>query len=598
MTWQASYAVPPEAMARVFMAREALTVSQWAEKYRIIAAGTSSEPGNWRNDRVPYLREILDAISDPDVERIYVRAASQVGKSELLLNAAGYFAHHEPAPVLMVQSTEDAMRSFSKERVAPMFAASPALRGLLDESERSATNTVMLRQYAGGYLAGAWAGSASSLASRPIRVLLTDELDRWPVVTGDDGDPLAQALQRTVTFHNRKIVCVSTPLIENRSVIDRLYLSSDRRRFHVPCPRCGVYQGLDWANVVYKTDGVVMLDDVHYRCAECGGRIDEMEKTAMLAAGMWKPDAPGVEERGYWLSALYSPWLSWREMAAEWSKACADRDAHGKQEFKNLKLGVAWKELAERISIEQLDKQREEYGAQVPDGVVLITCGVDVQDDRFEAEVVGWGIGKESWGIEYIVIPGDTSQASMWHLLDQFLGRAWKRADGSARTIAGTFIDSGGHRTMECYHFVRDRGARFIFASKGLAGDGRAIVDKPTHTNQLKINLFPIGVDTAKDTVYSRLSIREKGPGFCHFPFGKGYDNQFFQGLVSEVRNVKTRRWEKIRPRNEPLDCRVLATALMEQALVTNPKLLELPPANPLPAVPAVRRRVLSRGIE
>jgi phage terminase large subunit GpA-like protein len=585
-------------MARVFTPREDLTVSQWADRYRILPAGTSSEPGKWRTDRVPYLREILDAMSDPGVERICVRAASQVGKSEVLLCAVGYFAHHEPAPVLLVQSTEDAMKGFSKERVAPMFAASPALRGLLDDSERSASNTVMLRQYPGGYLAGAWSGSAASLASRPIRVVLADELDIWPEETGKGGDPLSQAIQRTETFHNRKIICVSTPTIENKSMIDRLYLQSDRRRFHVPCPHCGIFQALEWANVVYKTDGVVNLDDVYYRCAECGKRIEEREKEPMVAQGIWKPDAPDVDERGYWLSGLYSPWRSWREMAALWAKACADRDGQGKQAFKNLKLGVVWKQLAERISVERLQKNREDYGCQVPDGVVLLSCAVDVQDDRFEAEVVGWGIGKESWGICYIVIPGDTSQVSTWNVLDQFLARPWQCSDGTSMVIAGAFIDSGGHRTMECYHFVRDRNDRHIYASKGFAGDGRAIVDKPTHGNQLRINLFPIGVDTAKEAVYSRLALEEKGPGYCHFPMGAGYDDQFFQGLVSEVRNPKTRRWEKIRPRNEPLDCRVMGTALMEQALVTNPKLLDLPPANPLPAATVRRRRVLSRGVE
>jgi phage terminase large subunit GpA-like protein len=602
--------------------RPRLTVSEWADRHRVVPPGTSPEPGAWRTDRVPYLREILDAVSDPDVERIYVQAASQVAKSEILLNTIGFFAQHDPSPILLVQSTEDAMKGFSKERVAPMFEASPALRGLLEPGERNPANTTMLRQFPGGLLACAWAGSAASLASRPIRVVLGDELDRWPDTTGRDGDPWAQAVQRTSNFFNRKILAVSTPTVESFSAIARLYDDSDQRRYHVPCPRCGVLQVLEWSGVIYKReDGTHDLDQVHYRCAHCAGRIEERERPAMLAAGEWRAENPDHRNRGYHISALYSPWVRWSELAAEWIKANAERDKRGLQEFVNLRLGEAWTEESERITVEALEKNREPYESPLPDGALVLTAGVDVQDNRLEAEVVGWGIGRESWGVEYVVIPGDTSLDATWHRLDEFLQRTWARADGRALGIWCAFVDSGGHRTQEVYKFCGPRQPRNVYATKGYAGQGRPLVGKMSVSNQQRVPLFPIGADTGKEAVYSRLALERvtpeaAGPGFCHFPIDSGYDDEFFKGLVSEKRVTKMRAgrstttWQKTRARNEPLDIRVLATAALEVMMPDTPG----SPAH-LPSLAAAeekargsapaatqekpqRRRVLSRGVD
>ncbi len=590
--------------------RPILTASEWADRYRMVPAGTSPEPGPWRTDRVPYLREILDAISDPDVERVHVQAASQIGKTEILLSAIGYFAHQEPSPIMLVQSTEEAMRGFSKERIAPMFTASPALRGLLAVSERSPTNTVMLRQFPGGLLACAWAGSASSLASRPIRVMLADEIDRWPDTTGRDGDPFAQAVQRTSNFFNRKIIAVSTPTVENFSAIARLYDDSDQRRYHVPCPRCGVLQVLEWSGVIYKgEDGVHNLEDVHYRCAHCAGRIEERERPAMLAAGEWQAANPGHRNRGYQLSALYSPWVRWRELATEWVKATTERDKRGLQEFVNLRLGETWTEESERITVEALEKNRGEYDAEIPDGVLLLTAAADVQDNRLEAEVVGWGAGKESWGITYAIFPGDTSTVEPWVRLDEFLARTWSRVDGRPLGIWCACVDSGGHRTHDVYEFCRARLARNVFAIKGYAGAGRPIVGKASTSNQLRVPLYPVGADTGKEAIYSRLALADAGPGYCHFPIGRGYDDEYFKGLVSEKRVVKIRggrrttEWKQVRARNEPLDVRVYATAAME---ILTPDFVVLAAAEEkargsagvVETVKPQRRRVLSRGIE
>lgn len=587
-------------------------MSEWADEYRQIAPGTSPEPGAWRTERVPYLREVLDAFSDPDVERIYVMAASQVAKSEILLNVIGYYAHQEPSPILLVQSTEDAMKAFSKERVAKMFEASPALEGLLAPGARDPSNTTMLRQFPGGMLACAWSGSASALASRPIRIVLGDELDRWPDTTGRDGDPWAQAVQRASNFHNRKIGAVSTPTLEEVSAIARLYDDSDQRRYHVPCPHCGCYQVLEWSGIVYKrADGEVDLDQVHYKCTHCGDRIEERHRPAMLAAGEWKAEREH-RYRGYHISALYSPWVAWRDLVTEWIKANADRDKRALQAFINLRLGETWAEESQKITVEVLEKNRERYGElELPDPVLFLTAGVDVQDNRLEAEVIGWGMGKESWGIRYEIIAGDTSTDAPWLRLDDFLARTWSKADGRAFGLWAICVDSGGHRTDEVYTFCRDRHARNVFAIKGYAGAGKPIIDKPT-LNKLRAPLFPVGADTGKDVLFSRLAFDKPGAGYCHFPLepGRGYDDEYFKGLVSEKRITKMRggrritAWTPVRARNEPLDVRVYATAAMELLAPDFPALeaaeLKARRTSPEPAasVTPMRRRVHSRGVE
>lgn len=590
--------------------RPRLTVSGWADTHRVIPRSTSSEAGPWRTSRAPYLREIMDAVGDPDVERIAMMAASQVGKSEFLLNVIGYFADQDPSAILFVQPTEIAMAAFSKERIEGMFSASPRLRGKLSESLRDKGNTILLKQFPGGYLACAWATSSVSLASRPIRILLGDELDRWPETTGRDGDPWAQAVQRTSNFHNRKIIAVSTPTIEGLSPIARLYEDTDQRRLWMPCPRCGAYQVLQWPGVIYKRDGVVDLDDVHYRCEHCEGRIEERDRPEMLDACEWRPDNPGHRHRGYQLSALVSPWVKWRELAEQWAKANADRDKRGLREFKNLRLGETWTEGGgDEVTAEGLESNREEYEAEVPGGVLLLTAGVDVQDNRLEVEIVGWGIGRESWGIHYGVIPGDTTDTTSprnpWAQLDALLARSWKRADGSEIVLWCTCIDSGGHRTSEVYAFCRARLARNIFAVKGRAGAGHPIAGKPTPGDYVRPSLYHVGVDTAKDALFSRLALPTHGPGYCHFPSEPttGYDTSYFQGLCSERRKVRIRAgrrvlvWVQSRPRNEPLDCRNYATAAMEILQPNFEQLAEAAANGPAPAAAQKQRRVVNPGV-
>jgi len=600
--------------------RPRISISEWADRYRVVAAGTSPEPDRWRTSRVPYLREPMDSISDPAVERVVVMAGSQLGKSELMLNVIGYYADADPSPMLLVQPTEIAMKSFRKERIVPTFRATPALAHKVTDSLRDGQNTEILMKFDGGYLAYGWATSAVSLASRPIRVVLGDEIDRWPGSTGADGDPWAQAVQRTANFHNRKIVAVSTPTIEGLSAIANLYEDSDQRHYHVPCPHCGTLQVLQWGNLIYKNaTGAIDLDGIYYRCGHCAERIEERSRPEMLAEGEWIPDHPEHRHRGYQISGLYSPWVRWAELAREWIKAHADRDRRGQQEFLNLRLGETWSEEAAQVHADSLEKNREHYDAEVPEGVVLLTAGADVQDNRIEVEIVGWGAGKQSWGIHYAIFHGDTSQPAVWEMLAGFLGRTWQLPSGARLSLWRSCVDSGGHRADEVYEFCRRHAPR-VAAIKGRGGPGIPITTgKPTIVGQERWLLYIVGADAGKDALYSRLMLAEPGPGYCHFPaeVTRGYDSEYFKGLCSEKRKQRMRggrrvsEWVQVYQRNEPLDCRNYATAAMEMALIVDGVDLDklvAPPA-PLPTIPdgapraamtsasPPRRRVLSRGI-
>jgi len=604
-----------EAAAAVCLPRPRLTVSEWADRYRVIPPGTSPEPGPWRTERVPYLRGIMDALVDPAIETIVVMVASQLGKTEACLNILGYFVDQDPAPVLIVQPTIEAMEGFSKERIDPMFRATAALRGKLDSgvgdrgNSRKASNTIRVKQFPGGYLAMTGANAPAGLASRPIRVVLCDEVDRFPESAGTEGDPVKLARQRTSNFHNRKIVLVSTPTIDGLSKIQHWHAQGDQRQYLVPCPYCGARQVLRWERCCYKNAaGERDFEHVHYLCEACERPIEERHKPAMLAAGEWVAQQPGGHIASFGdLPALYSPWVKWSSLAEEWCKAQDDKDRRGLQEFVNLRLGQPWVEHQQTIAVEYLERRREYYGPTLPVGIVLLTAGVDVQDNRLEAEILRSRPGKESWGVQYLRLMGDPTQPSVWQLLDSHLTATWQTADGRRLVVACVAVDSGGHCTSEVYDFCRAREARRVFAIKGQGGQGTPLIGKPNRNNRQRAVLFHIGVDDAKGTVFSRLLLDHEGAGYCHFPREgpRNYDADYFKGLLSEKRVVVQRaglkkvEWKKTADRNEPLDCRVYATAALE---ILSPNLETLAGSagrgEPKRSAPApAGRRILSRGV-
>jgi phage terminase large subunit GpA-like protein len=585
-----------------------LTVSQWADAHRRLSSESSAEPGQWRTDRAPYQRGIMDALNDPHVETIIVMSSAQVGKTELLLNVIGYHIDYDPAPIMLVQPTLELAQAFSKDRLAPMLRDTPALQGKVkDVKARDSGNTQLHKKFPGGHITISGANSPSSLASRPIRIVLLDEVDRYPVSAGTEGDPVTLVTKRTTTFWNRKRIMVSTPTIKGASRIESAYEDSTMEQWCLPCPSCGELQPLTWAQIRFEYDDEEKkARNVTHACRACGAMHGEFEWKS--GQGRWIARKRHPKNRGFHLNELASPWKRWETIVEEFQEANREAKKGNVELLKawtNTSLGETWEEQGDELEEDQLIKRREWYDAEVPERVRVLTAAVDVQDDRLEVEVVGWGAGKESWGIEFRRFYGDPGAPDIWRELDGYLSRMWKKADGTSLGIACTTIDSGGHYTTEVYRFCKAREHRRIFAIKGEGGPGKPLIGRMSRTPREKCALFMIGVDTGKELVMSRLKQEFEGPGYCHFPrqADRGYDEEYFRGLTAEKRVV---RYHKGRPRiewikksstrNEPLDLRNYATAALE---ILNPN-LDGPIQSAAPVQPAARKRagLVHKGIE
>lgn len=555
-----------------------LKVSEWADTFRKLSPESAAEPGQWRTDRAPYQREIMNSVNSPVVETVVVMSSAQVGKTEIINNIIGYFIDYDPAPIMLLMPTIELSQSYSKKRLAPMIRDTPALRGKVkDARSRDSDNTLLEKGFPGGYIAMVGANSPTGLSSRPIRILLADEVDRFPASAGSEGDPLSLAEKRTKTFWNKKKIFVSTPTDKGISRIEAEFEESTKEEWCLPCPCCGRYQPLVW--------GQIKFEDVTMECKFCKERFSEFEWKS--GKGRWISENKDVEKkRGFHLNALASPWERWETIIKEFREA----KNKGKESLKvwiNTYLGESWEDQDGEIQdYESLVKRRERYDCQIPEDVLVLTAGVDVQDDRIEIEVVGWGIGKENWGIEYKVIYGDPGQQVIWNQLDEYLNTQWKYSDSEGLVISCTCIDSGGHFTTDVYKFCKPREYRRIFAIKGQGGTGLTLIHKVSRTNRLKVPLIILGVDTGKENVMSNLKVQDEGPSYCHFPIEseKGYNEEYFKGLTSEkkvvkyYKGIKKFEWnKKSGVRNEPLDLRNYASAALE---ILNPNLESLKKAH------------------
>lgn len=515
--------------------------------------------------RAEYQRGIMDAISDPKVERVVLMTSSQVGKTEILNNTAGFHVAQDPAPILVMQPTLDMAETWSKDRLAPMLRDTPALAGkVADPRARDSGNTMLHKRFKGGHLTVVGANSPAGLAARPIRVVLADEVDRYPPSAGTEGDPLSLAIRRTATFWNRRIVMASTPTIKGISRIERAFAESDQRRFFVACPHCGHAQHLVWARVRWP-DG--QPNKAQYHCEDCGAGWTDAERRAAIRWGKWRPTRTAAVV-GFHLNELYSPWKTVAQIAAEF--LTAKRAPETLQTWVNTSLGETWEEDAERIDSHVLLAQTEDWDGDAPTGVLAITCGVDVQDDRLEIERVGWGVEEESWSLDHRILYGDPSGPEIWRELDDYLLTNTERADGVELPVHAACVDSGGHHTAAVHRFCKERFRRRVYAIKGLGGPGKPIWPKrASKNNKARINQFMIGVDAGKDAIYARLKIRIPGPGYCHFP--KGREPVYFEQLTAEIVQTKYLKGFPTRVyvlpsgrRNEALDIRVYAYAALQ----------------------------------
>lgn len=522
----------------------------------------------------------MDSVTDPQVEKVVVMSSSQVGKSEIINNIIGYYIDIDPGPMLMIQPTIETAEDYSKRRIAPMIADTEVLaRKVADSKTRDINNTILMKVFPGGFLAIGGANSPSGLASRPIRILLCDEVDRYPASAGSEGDPISLAEKRTSTFWNRKKVYVSTPTIKDMSRIEQEYEQGTQEKWCVMCPGCGEYHFITLKDIQFdyekhekKQKTTYLVKDVRWRCPSCLSEYDEYTMKKQPAA--WIADNPSAIEnriRSFRLNAFVSPWATWKGIIQEFLESKDDPERF--KVFVNTVLGESWEERGEIDDETVLLDRREEYEAELPDSVLILTAAVDTQDDRLEYEVIGWGRGEESWGIEKGTIWGKPDEKETWQMLDDKLNKTWYFADGTGLVVACTCIDSGGHYTEEVYRFCRGRMHKRVFAVKGQGGAGIPLVHKISRNNKYNLPLVILGVDAGKTAVMQRLKIQKPGPKYCHFPVQeeRGYDQAYFKGLISErqvIRKVKGRyvtTWENIASdkRNEPLDLRVYNLAAL-----------------------------------
>jgi phage terminase large subunit GpA-like protein len=550
-----------------------VNVAEWADLYRRLPSKGAAEPGRWRTDRAPYLREIMECLSpDHPAQRVVFAKSAQIGATECGLNWVGAFIGTQRGPMLAVQPTLDMAERWSKQRLAPMIEDSAPLRALIAPARaRDSGNTVLLKEWPGGVLVIAGANSAAGLRSMPARYLFLDEIDGYPRELEGEGDPISLAIARTTTFgRRRKVFLVSTPTTQSLSRIWPEYLASDQRVCELPCPHCNAYQVLRWDGLHWP-DG--RPEDARYACQHCGALIEESAKTTMLAAHRWTPQQPGRPVPGFHINALYSPLgigVTWAEHAAEWDRIKAD--AFKVRTFTNLVLGEVSKDLTTRLDWEEVKARAGGYAVRtLPPGCLVLTMGVDVQGDRLELQLLGHGRAARVWTLDYLVIMGDPNRQSVWDELETYRTTPLTNAAGAPVRISNTAVDSG-YLPDAVLAYTRPRQRMGVFALKGASQAGKPIIaGRPTKVDYTQrgktvrggAELWTYGADSAKTMLFSRLEQDADQPlgadRLVHFPDGLGDD--YYAGLTAEIYDTLKRRWTKVRPRNEPLDTWGMALA-------------------------------------
>lgn len=563
------------------------SVSNWADNHRMLSSGISAEPGKWKTSRAPYQKDIMNAFTEPGIHRVVVKSSSQIGKSDMMNNVIGRFAHLDPCAIMMIQPTIDMAQDYSKTRIAPMIRDTKVLNNLFyDVKSRDANNTILSKVFPGGRLIMCGANSPAGLASRPIRILLADEVDRFPDSAGTEGDPVDLAAKRMTTFWNSCMGLFSTPTNEGSSRIDEEYLAGTQEEWQHKCPNCGEYHLLRHIDMTVdykeiKTPSgkkTVIVNDVKWRCPHCGFSFSEKEmKQTPQKYISRNADALKNGIRSFFVNGFTSPWMTWSKIMREWLEAKGDPER--KKVIMNTVFGESYKQKGAFEDEQIFLRRRESYGAELPNGVLLLTAAIDTQDNRLEYEVVGWGKEEECWGIRKGIVLGAPNQDRTWKEIDNILDKTYHFADGKGLKVVRTFIDSGGHYTSDVYNYCQKNFHKQRFAIKGRGGPGIPLIYKIAKANNAKAPLILLGVDDGKQQIMDRLSIDSPGPLYFHFPqdegikelSNRGYDDLYFKGIISEHKKVYKRNgvlrevWETTKNvRNEPLDLRNYNLACMK----------------------------------
>lgn len=556
-----------------------MSVSEWAEAYRIIPSEYGADAGKWVSK--DYQIPIMDAFTTKGVTKVVAMLGAQLGKSEILFNLLGRYIHLDPCPMLMVQPTVEDSKDFSKERLTPTIEQTPVLADRIhDQKSRNGDNTILKKLFAGGYLALVGSNAPSGLAKRSIRILVCDEVDRFATSAGTEGDPVSLAIKRTSNFWNHIIGLFSTPTDET-SRIYREYMLGTQEEWRYKCPNCGEWHWLTIDDMRYEYDEFdkngeksYAVHSVNWLCPDCGFSYTDAEMK-QAEQGYIKLNEGVTATRSFHVNAFTSPWVRWTSIVQEYLEAKDDEESL--KTFVNTRLAEVYTPDVTMTEIEPLLDRREEYAAELPDGALLLTCAVDTQDDRLEYEVCAWGEGEERWGIRKGIIIGTPEEnGQVWNELLSIITREYHFKDGKSIRIARTFIDRGGHYSDGVDHFCFMNQVNNVFAIIGATRFDAKIIDKLSPVKAMpSLKIVNIGVSTCKQHVLQRLKeVTEVGSRYMHFPLGddRGYDRRYFKGLLAErLTTVKEhgrlkQKWVNVASdkRNEPIDLAVYNFACMK----------------------------------
>lgn len=562
---------------RVFDPSEDVTVAEWADTDRVLTTATAFREGRWDTERTPYLHRIMEVLSPQHpAKRVSLCKGTQLGGTEAAVNLIGHRRKHAPTSILVVLPTEKSAANWSKSRIATLFEA------FGDEKTRG-SDTIWHKDFPGGNIKVAGADSPASLKSNPIEVAILDEVDEFPVSVGTQGCPIALVDARQATYPFKKMFLLSSPTDEDTSRIWKEFQNSNQQYFYVPCPSCDFEQTIDWEDIKYVDDDP---STARWCCRACGVLHDESAKrTWTIENTEWRAHNPGHPNEGFFINTFYSPFETWADCVALWLKA--QKDPNLLPNFTNTIRGLPTKaRVVSAPSWETLYDRREPYQqGTVPEGVCVLTAAVDVQGDRLEMEVMGWGIGLENWSIDYVVLPGSPYDPTTWDTLADHLARTFPTHDGLEMGISKAVIDSGSY-TDEVYKFVRRyAGTGKVDAIKGQDSLRAVVSQRPTRIEDVPgqkstvrgVLLWNVGSSVIKTQVYGWLDLEPEEddsgsliypPGYCHFP---QYDAEYFEMLTAEQQRLTRNRkgylvktWTKMRDRNEALDTRVYNRAAIE----------------------------------
>lgn len=593
---------------RVLKQPPLVSVLEWANQYRVLDTTSSKEVGQFNVERTPYMLEIYKQITKGSTKQVTLMMAAQLAKSELIINIILRYAHLEPCPMLIVQPTDEMARSFSKERLQPAITHSVLSNIIKDPNKKDSGNTVTHKMFPGGFIALVGANSPAKLAARPIRNIFLDEVDRYPKSAGNEGSPILLAKKRTSTFDDiTKHIITGTPTLKGSSEIEDEYNNSSQAEWYIPCPSCKKEQTYNWGQIKFEQDG----SNIRMVCSHCGKEFREKEwKRNNSKNGKWIHKFPEKTfNLGYRLSALASPFRSWESIVQEWLEIKGDIEKL--KAFINTVLAETFEEEYKgKLDAKKLIKRTREKYSYIPDKVLLLTAGVDIQDGWIAIEIVGWGAGYESWGIAYYTLTGNMNQSDIWNRLDEILNREFSYKNGDKLKIYSACIDTGGHYTQNVYDFVSPRQTiRRIIGIKGLGGENVPVNNGFRRTKNNEIDLLSVGSNALKDIVISRLDARVNEEGYCHFngEVGFGYNLEYFKSLTAEIKVQENKKvvWKKIQTRNEGFDCRCYATIPFfiynldpkDLAQLTREELLELSIKGTL--VPKkIEQKIDKKGVE